>query len=288
MAVAVVTDSTSDLPTAVAASWGVRVVPLTVTFGAADVVSRATLDVEEFYRRLATDESPPTTSQPSAPAFESVWAAAASEGADAIVSLHASGRLSSTVDRARAAAAAAPVPVEVVDSHQVSCGLVLQVLAAAAVAAAGGDVPAVVAAAARVAERTTSVLALDSLDHLRRGGRLAGGHAAVTSGLRSKPVLVVRGGRIEPLDRARTWRRAIDRLVDEVVAAADDAPQRVVVGHALDEQRAATLLAAARLRVEVAAHDEVVFGPVVGTHTGPGAVGLAAVPADLVGLHVPG
>ncbi len=279
MQVAVVTDSTCDLPPRLADEAGLRVVPLTVAFGDAPTVGRTAVEPEEFYRRLATDERPPTTSQPSGPAFVDAWVAAADAGAEAIVSLHVSGELSGTVDRARSVATSAPVPVTVIDSRQVSCGLALQALAAARAAAAGGQVDEVVSVAAEVSRSTTSVLALDTIAHLRRGGRVAAAQSAVDSALRVRPLMTVRDGRIEPLDRARTWRRAIDRLVAEVAALGGDTPVDVVVGHALAADRAGQLARSLAAAVPVARSVEVVFGPVVGTHTGPGAVGVAAAPS---------
>lgn len=283
MRIAVVTDSTCDLPSSLAEGLGVRVVPLTVTFGGLDAVSRATIADEDFYRDLAAADELPTTSQPSTPWFDEAWADAADSGYDAVVSLHVSAGLSGTVERARARASSARLPVEVVDSAQVSGGLALQVLAAARAAHRGGDTAAVVAAAAAVRAETTSVLAVDSLAHLRRGGRLGGRHATTGTSLRVRPVLVVADGRIDLLDRARTWRRALERLVDEVERAAGDEPQSVVIAHALDDDRADELATAVRRRVAVAAELRVVIGPVVGTHTGPGAVGIASAPATLVG-----
>lgn len=283
MGVAVVTDSTCDLPAALVAELGVRVVPLTVAFGSDPGVARDELIAEDFYRQLAaTDDELPTTSQPSSWRFEQVWAEAAAAGHDAVVSLHVSGELSGTVTSARALAAHAPLPVEVVDSRQVSGGLALQVIAVARAAAAGADVTSLLEVASRARRATRSVVAVDTAEYLRRGGRLTAGRAAVGAALRTRPVLAVEDGRIQLVDRARTWRRAVDRLAEAVAAGAGAEPQQVVVAHALHPERAAAVLDAVRDRMEVAEALEVVMGPVVGTHAGPGAVGVAAAPATSV------
>ena len=281
MRVAVVTDSTCDLPADLAEAMGVRVVPLSVAFGARDLYSRVSLTDDEFYAELAASAELPTTSQPVGPWFEEAWADAADDGFDAVVSLHVSDALSGTVDRARSLAGAAPIPVHVVDSRQVSGGLALQVLAAVRVAASGAQAEAVVAAADAVRRKTTSVIAVDTLEYLRRGGRLSGAQAVVGTALRMRPVLGVQGGRIELLDRARTWSKAVERLVDRVAEHATDEPQHAVIAHAVAPERAEALLAAVSARVEIAESLEVVIGPVVGTHTGPGAVGVALAPARL-------
>lgn len=279
MSVAVVTDSTCDLPPDVAEALGIRVVPLSVSFGQREAFSRVSVTDEEFYAQLADSDELPTTSQPVAGWFEEAWADARDAGHDAVVSLHLSDELSGTVQRARTLAPAAPLPVTVVDSRQVSGGLALQVLAAVRVAAAGGSVEEVVAAAAATGRDTVSLLVVDTLTYLRRGGRLSTSQALLGAALRMRPLLGVEAGRIELLDRERTWSRAIRRLVERAATTATDGPQHAVVAHALAPQRAQEVLAAVRERVEVVEHLEVVVGPVVGTHTGPGAVGVALAPA---------
>ncbi len=281
MSVAVVTDSTCDLSAELAEALGIRVIPLSVLFGSRAAFSRVSVTDEEFYRELAASDELPTTSQPSAPWFEEAWADAHDAGHDAVVSIHLSAELSGTVDRARSLAPSAPLPVRVVDSRQVSGGLALQVLAAVRAAAAGGDVDDVVAAVDAVRDHTVSLLVVDTLTYLRRGGRLSGTEAVLGTALRVRPLLGVEGGRIELLDRERTWSRAIRRLVARAAAVAGDTPQHAVIAHAIAPERAAEVLAAVREEVDVVEHLEVVVGPVVGTHTGPGAVGVALAPADL-------
>ena len=279
--VAVVTDSTTDLPRDLVAALGLRIVPLSVTFGDATFVSGLEIDTEEFYRRLATSESRPTTSQPSPTWFQEAYAACVDDGAEAIVSLHCSAALSGTVTVAREAARAVPVPVEVVDSRLVGGVLGLAALAAHRCAERGGSVSEVLAAVDRVRQRAVNVLAVDSLDHLRRGGRLSGAQAAIGTALRVKPLLhLTPDGRVEIRERTRTWKRALDRIVEIVAAAAGGGVVDAIVVHAVADERAAELFARLDEQVELGERLTTLIGPVVGAHVGPGSVGVAAIPVE--------
>jgi DegV family protein with EDD domain len=277
--VAVVTDSTADLPRDLAEELGIRVVPLSVTFGSETFISGVTIDHAGFYERLATTERLPTTSQPTPAWFEEAYADCVDDGLDAVVSLHVSAALSGTVALARARAADAEIPVEVVDTRLVGGSLGLAVLAAHRVAEAGGDVAEVVAAAQRVADRVTSLLVVDTLDYLKRGGRLTGAQALMGSMLRVKPLLHLTEGRVEVLERARTWTRALDRVADLVAEVGEAGPVDIVVTHAVSEERADEVWDRLEGRVEIARRLEAMIGPIVGTHVGPGAVGVAVLPA---------
>jgi DegV family protein with EDD domain len=277
--VAVVTDSTADLPRDLAEELGIRVVPLSVTFGSETFISGVTIDHAGFYERLATTERLPTTSQPTPAWFEEAYADCVDDGLDAVVSLHVSAALSGTVALARARAADAEIPVEVVDTRLVGGSLGLAVLAAHRVAEAGGDVAEVVAAAHRVADRVTSLLVVDTLDYLKRGGRLTGAQALMGSMLRVKPLLHLTEGRVEVLERARTWTRALDRVADLVAEVGEAGPVDIVVTHAVSEERADEVWDRLEGRVEIARRLEAMIGPIVGTHVGPGAVGVAVLPA---------
>lgn len=281
MGVAVVTDSTADLPADLAEVLGLRVVPMSVTFGDETFISRITISDERFYERLATCDELPTTSQPAPAWFEEAYGDAADDEVDAVVSLHVSAELSGTVDLARRMGDEAPVDVHVVDSRQVGGGLALQVLAAHAAAVDGGDVDEVVAAAAAVRDEVLTLVVVDTLDNLRKGGRLSGAQAVVGSVLRVKPLLHLIDGRVEVRERTRTWGRALDRLAELVAEHLGDEPGHVVVTHSLAPGRASELWERLTERVDVAERLEAVIGPVVGTHTGPGAVSVSAVPARL-------
>jgi DegV family protein with EDD domain len=277
--VAVVTDSTTDLPRDLVEDIGLRVVPLSVTFGDRSLVSGVTLQTEDFYARLAATDRLPTTSQPAPMWFEEAYADCVDDGHDAIVSIHCSSALSGTVSLARDRARHAGVPVTVVDSRLVGGSLGLAALAAHRVAEAGGSVEQVVAAAERMRERAISLIAVDSLDYLRRGGRLSGTQAAVGTMLRVKPLLhLTAEGRVEVRERTRTWTRALDRATELVAEVAGDQELDVIVVHAVAPERAAELWERLDARVRVAERLEALIGPIVGTHVGPGAIGIAAVP----------
>lgn len=278
--VAVVTDSTTDLPYELVESIGLRVVPLSVTFGDETFISGVTIDAATFYRRLEGTTRLPTTSQPAPAWFEEAYADCVDDGHDAIVSLHCSAALSGTAELARDRARTVPIPVEVVDSRLVGGSLGLAALAAHRAAVAGGTVAEVVAAAERVRNQAVSLLSVDTLEYLRRGGRLSGAQAAVGNAFRVKPLLhLTEDGRVEVRERTRTWKRALDRAAELVEATADGGPVDVVVVHALAPDRAAELWERIDGRVEVGERLQAVIGPIVGTHVGPGAVGVAAVPS---------
>lgn len=278
--VAVVTDSSADLPPDLAESLGIRVVPMSVSFGDRVEISGITIDHDSFYEQLAASEQLPTTSQPAPPWFEEAYADCADDGLDAAVSVHVSAALSGTVDLARDRARHAPLPVEVVDTRLVSGSLAMAALRAHRVAQAGGTVGEVVAAAEQVSARSVSLLVVDTLEYLKRGGRLTGAQAAVGSVLRVKPLLHLVDGRVEVRERTRTWSRALERVADIVAERAGGGAVDIVVAHALAPERAAETWERIAERVEIAERLETVIGPIVGTHVGPGAIGVAAMPAE--------
>ncbi len=278
--VAVVTDSTCDLPPSLIDELGLRVVPLSVTFGDETLIAGVELSTRAFHERLRTSEVLPTTSQPAPAWFEEAYADCADDGYTHVVSLHCSAALSGTAALARDRARRAPVDVEVVDTRLVGGALGAAALAAHRVAEAGGDRAAVVAAAERVRSTSSSLIVVDTLDHLRRGGRLTGTQAAIGTALKVKPILhLTADGRVEVRERTRTWRRATERVAALAAEAAGGVPVDIVVTHALADERAAALGDALEGTVEIRTHLETLIGPVVGTHVGPGAVGIVVVPA---------
>jgi DegV family protein with EDD domain len=277
--VAVVTDSTADLPSELVESIGLRVVPLSVMFGDESLIAGVTLSPEDFYTRLAAADRIPTTSQPAPVWFEEAYADCVDSGHEAIVSIHCSSALSGTVGLARDRGARMSIPVEVVDSRLVGGALGLAALAAHRAAEAGGSVEEVVAAAERVRRTARSLIVVDSLDHLRRGGRVTGAQAAFGTAMRVKPVLQLTDeGRVEVLERTRTWSRALDRVTQLAAEAADGAPVDMVIVHAVAPERADELTSRLADRLTVRDQHRALIGPIVGTHVGPGAVGVAVVP----------
>jgi DegV family protein with EDD domain len=279
--VAVVTDSTADLPVELVEELGIRVVPMSVTFPDRTYISRITITDEQFYDRLARASQLPTTAQPAPGWFEEAYGDAADDGCEAVVSIHVSSALSGTVSVARTMGDEAPLPVHVVDSRQVGTGLGLVVLAAHRVAANGGSVDEVIAAADRAGELVRSFVVVDTMDYLRRGGRLTGTQALVGNVLRVKPILGIVDGRVEVLERTRTWSKAIDRVAAMAADVAEGKPIRVAVSDAVAPERAQRLWEALEDDVWIYDRLEAAIGPVVGTHTGPGTVAVSVIPADV-------
>ncbi len=282
MSVAVVTDSTADLPVDLAEGRGIRVVPMSVTFGREALISRITITDEDFYARLADSTTLPTTSQPAPRWFEEAYLDAVDDGCDGVVSIHVSGKLSGTVELARRLGRAAPLPVEVVETGHVGGALALTVLAAQNCADAGGSVEEVAAAARATAAAARNFVLVDTLDYLKRGGRLTGAKAVVGTVLRVKPILEVRDGIVEVVERARTSSRAIESLAKLATGAMGGQPCDVVVSHAIAPGRAeAVWYALEAAGLDLQARLETRVGPVLGTHAGPGTVSVAVVPATL-------
>ncbi|MEX0834703.1 MAG: DegV family protein, partial [Nitriliruptor sp.] len=165
-------------------------------------------------------------------------------------------------------------------SRLVGGSLGLVVLAGHRVAQRGGSVDEVLAAVRRARDEVLSLVVVDTLDYLKRGGRLTGAQALVGRALQVKPVLHLTEGRVEVRERTRTWSRAIDRIATIAEETAAGRPVDVVVAHAVAPERATEVWAALEQRVELAERLETLMGPVVGTHVGPGAVGIAVAPAE--------
>jgi DegV family protein with EDD domain len=267
-AVAIVTDSTAYLPDEVIAAHGITVVPLRI---AVDGEIRDETDVA----RTPRDWPLVTTSRPAPKSFARAYAEAASSGATAIVSVHLSGEMSGTLDSAALAAKDASIPVRVVDSRSIGMGLGFVVLAVAEAASTGADADEVAKAAARRIGETRSLFYVDTLEHLRRGGRIGGAASLVGSALMIKPLLHIADGRIAPLEKVRTSARALARLEELAVEFAADRPVDIAVQHVASSTRADALAEHLRERVPDL-HELHVgeVGPVIGAHAGPGTLGV--------------
>ncbi|MEU3192515.1 DegV family protein [Streptomyces sp. NPDC006992] len=270
---AIVTDSTAYLPPEALSRHGIEAVPLTVVLG-----DRALEEGTEISARsLATalrERRPVTTSRPSPEMFARTYRAAAEAGAAGVVSLHLSAEFSGTYDAAVLAAAQSPVPVRVVDTGVVAMALGFCALAAAEAAEAGASLDEAVAAAEKRAEGISAVFYVDTLDYLRRGGRIGAAQALLGSALAVKPLLEVADGRIGMLEKVRTASKAIGRLEEIVVERAGDARVDIAVHHLAAAERAEQL--AERFRARVPGLRELhvsEVGAVIGAHTGPGLLG---------------
>jgi DegV family protein with EDD domain len=278
--VAVVTDSTAYLPVGLAEERGIRVVALEVRLG--DRVGREGIDIDaaELSAALADRHLDVQTSRPTPAEFAACYRAALDNGADEVVSVHLSRELSSTWDAARMAAEEVrPERVHVVDSRSAAMGLGYAVLAAADAAQVGAPGAEVAAAAEAVAARCRLFFSVETLDRLRRGGRIGAAAALVGTALAVKPLLHVVQGQIVPLEKVRTTARAAQRLVDLAVWAAGDGPVDLAVHHLAAATRAEEVAARLRERLPHVARllvSEV--GAVIGAHVGLGLLGVVVVP----------
>ncbi len=277
--VRVVTDSACDLPPSLAGERDVVVVPLSIRFGSDEFVDGSTLSADEFWSRCAESAELPETSAPAPGAFQQAFLAAADDGYDGVVCITLSGAVSATLQSATTAAneVADRIPVRVVDSRSMTMGQGLIVLDAAEAAANGASIDEIEANVVSVAARTRVFGAVDTLEHLEKGGRIGGARALLGSLLSIKPVVTVVDGAVAEESKQRTRQRSLRYLADRARALAPLDRIAVCNGSAPDIEGFVALLDGI-----ATTHPLIVveLGPVVGTHTGPGTVGLCAVTAS--------
>jgi DegV family protein with EDD domain len=272
MGVRVVTDSACDLPQDLVDALGIEIVPLTIRFGSEELVDRDELSVDDFWRRLRVTEALPETSAPSAGAFEARFRELITRGATGIVCVNLSSRLSATMQAAQVAAAAVggECPIHVIDSLTCSLGLGSLVLTAARRGADGDPIDAIVAEVTDRRDRTRLFGSLDTLEFIKRGGRIGNARALLGTMLSIKPVIEVRDGAVEESGRVRTRSKALRLLADKVCAQPVDSVS-VLHGQAPDVDELLDLLDPTVPRDEIVVG---VVGPVIGTHAGPGVIGV--------------
>lgn len=272
--VGIVTDSTSCLPAPLLAEHGITVVPLRVTLGTRTAVDGVDVTPADVTRSLR-DKRAVRTSRPSPAEFAAAYRAVLDTGVERIVSVHLSAALSGTWESATLAAQDfGHGVVRVVDSRSTAMGLGFAVLSAAARAEAGGTAAEVQGAATEAVDATRTMFYVDTLEHLRRGGRVGTAAAFFATSLSVKPLLQMVEGQIVPLEKVRTSSRAVARLAELVVAAAGDGPVDLAVHHLAAADRANAL--ADRLRAEIGGVVEChvsELGAVIGAHLGPGVLG---------------
>ncbi|MDT9690660.1 DegV family protein [Streptomyces sp. P9(2023)] len=276
--VAIVTDSTAYLPPQTMERHGITAVPLTVVIGDRALEEGTEVSARSLAQALQK-RWPVTTSRPGPDVFAATYRAAAEAGATGIVSLHLSAEFSGTYDAAVLAAKDAPVPVRVVDTRMVGMALGFCALAAAEAVDIGGSIDEAVAAAEKRAAGTSAFFYVDTLDYLRRGGRIGAAQALLGSALAVKPLLQLDGGRIEMREKVRTASKAIARLEEIAVERAGTGPVDIAVHHLSAPERAAVL--ADRLRERVPGMEELQVsevGAVIGAHTGPGLLAVVVSP----------
>ena len=282
--VAIVTDSTADLPPQLLKQKAIRVVPLTLNFEGRSLLDGVDIRPSEFYRKLPNATTHPTTSQPSPGQFAEVYEELLADHA-AVVSIHISEKLSGTYASAlQAAEMTDPGRVRVIDSHLVSMSLGLLTLAASDMAVNGNNADAIVERASAMRDRVQTFFSVATLEFLRRGGRIGRASALLGSVLQVKPVLCIRDGLVTPLERVRTFDRALNRIVELSREVDTGKGLCVIVGHGdaeADAERVARELepVAETLLIQP-------LGPVVGAHAGPGVVGVGVYPAELLPLGI--
>ncbi|MEV4423660.1 DegV family protein [Patulibacter sp. NPDC049589] len=288
MSVAVVTDSTHYLPRELVADRGIHEVSLYVTRGASAERELEITDLDAFYAGLRDQQDLPSTSQPSPGDFLAVYEPLLAAGHD-IVSIHLAGGISGTYEGARQAAeiavenAGGPGRIEVVDSRLACGALGYPVLAAAAVANAGGDLDAAVRRANDVIANMQRkfVFAVDTLEYLRRGGRIGSAQAWIGGALKIKPILTL-DGEITPIEKVRTSRRAFDRMIAVAEALKADGKDCWCVQHIQAPDEAQRLADASEAIIGTPPLFISEIGPVIGAHVGPGLLGVGGVPAAML------
>lgn len=300
MPVAVVTDSTASLPPEVVERSGIVVVPLQVVIGADSFDEGSEQATPEAVAAALREFRPVSTSRPAPEVFRALYASLVADGFDGIVSVHLSGEMSGTFESAQVAARDASVPVVCVDSRQVGVATGYAALAAAEVAAVGGGVEEVAAAARERAAACSSYFYVDTLEYLRRGGRIGAAAALLGGALAVKPLLTIEDGVVASLERVRTSGRALARLAELAVAAGTDhgqdgedradggegeasgGPVDVCVAHLANPARAEALAATLAERLADRLEGREVWcgevGAVLGAHVGPGMISVCVSP----------
>ncbi len=282
MPVAVVTDSTAYLPPEAVEQYGIEVVPLYVVLAGRSGEEGRDISPADVARALSVRGQHVSTSRPTPGDFVAAYRRCLDAGAEQLVSVHLSAELSGTWDAARLAAAQVGEHiVRVVDSRSVAMGTGFAVLAAARAAAAGAGLDAVVETARRTAAASRMFFVVETLEHLRRGGRIGPAAALLGSALAVKPLLHVKDGAVVPLEKVRTSARALNRLVQRAVEAAGSGPVAVAVHHLAAAERADRLAAELRERLpQITVLYVSEIGAAIGAHVGPGSVGVVVSPEE--------
>ncbi|HUS16041.1 MAG TPA: DegV family protein [Chloroflexia bacterium] len=274
--IGVVTDSTAHVPDELVAKYDLRIAHLTVQFGQ-DSVREHDITTEEFFRRAKATRALPTSSQPSPEEFLRVYRDLAKDH-ESIIVVTLSHKLSGTINSARLAATMVEepaIPITVIDTLSAWMGTGLQAIACAEAAAAGKSHEECVKIVEDLIPRMQVMLVVDTMEYLQKGGRIGGAQALLGTMLQIKPVLTVRDGSVQPLERVRTKRKALERLVDIMAAHVGNKPYTAAVGHAEALEEAGQLHQMILQRMPQARNIYTSpVSPVVAVHLGPGALGL--------------
>lgn len=274
---ALIVDSTSDLPEDILAQYGIQVIPLYLIWGSQQLRDRVDIQPTQFYERLVADSIHPTTSQPAIGDFWHAFEQAQTNGATDAVLFTISSGMSSTYSTAEEARQKSPIPVHVIDSKANSMSLGWQVLAAARARAEGGDSAAMIEAAAAVRRHLVTLLYVDTLDYLHKGGRITGLQKFIGTALDMKPQLYVNHetGKIEAGARTRTRKKALDKMIETFAKQLDRTHDlHIAVLHGNVPTRAEEVAEHIHRELQPAELIISMTSPVMGVHTGPGAIAL--------------
>ena len=272
--VVLVTDSTSGMPAELARQYNVIVAAQTLIWGKETFLDSVTIQPDEFYQRLETATVMPSSSQLSPAEFEKVFRELLDQGYDVLAVL-VSTKLSGTINSAvQAKAAIHSERIEIVDSLTTSMALGFGVMEAARLASQGASLAECKKAAEDACQRTGVVISVETLEFLHRGGRIGGASRLIGTALNIKPILELQNGRLEPLEKVRTRAKALARMVDLLGERTDGKPFQVAVVHANAEEEARVLLNQVTNRFQTTLQVIAPVSPVVGTHVGPGTLGL--------------
>lgn len=274
MTIRIVTDSACDLSDEELAEWQIGMVPLSIRFGDDEFVDRTQLSSNEFYRRLGTSEILPETAAPSPGAFVQMFNSMQADGATGVVCINISEALSATIQAARTAASSDDVSldVQVVNSKQLTGGLGSIVLAAASAAKDGSSADEIVALVEDMSNRTHVYATLDTLDNLKKGGRIGGAQAAFGAMLSIKPLLDLSTGEVVAAGKQRTRKRSLAWLRQQLVDAGDDI-ENLAILHSNADDIDEFVSSVSDIPIVATARTNII-GAVVGTHGGPGIIGI--------------
>ena len=273
MTIRIVTDSASDISLEEAEDLGIEIVPLSVRFGEAEYTDLVDLSVSDFYQKMAESDLLPSTAAPSPGAFEAAFKRCAEAGADGVICINLSLALSATGQAAQLAADALAdtLPVKCIDSKSITCGLGTIIRKAAGAAKDGGSMDEIVALVENLASRTRIFATLDTLENLKKGGRIGGAKAMLGTMLQFKPCLDLSSGEVVEAGRQRTRKKSLIWLKEVLESEGEISELSIIHGDAPDVEEFATLISDIVPRDQIRINQ---LGAVIGTHGGPRVLGV--------------
>ncbi|MFP4457510.1 MAG: DegV family protein [Clostridia bacterium] len=273
--IAIITDSCADLPKDLAKKLGVTIIPLNVIFGEEVLKDGVEITSSEFYKRLATESKLPSTSQPTPQEFEEVYRDLLKEN-DRVVSIHLSEKLSGTLASAKIAAKSFGDKVVAFDSESISVGVALQVEAAAEAVKKGNNFEEIKSYLKRVRESTHALFTLDTLKYLEKGGRIGKAESLLGSVLNVKPLIIVREGMYHAFGKTRSQKKALKQISNYLIKISEGKTVKsLAIGHGMAKEAAEKLRDNLESALNIKASMVSEVGPVIGVHTGPGALGAS-------------